>query len=115
QRLGLPIPIETIAAPEAAPACFVDALPVIAVGRAVRAAPGKASLSDAPLGIEAIARAVADVQTGRAAALVTNPINKDALYRAGFRPPGHTEYLAELAGGDATSIMMLAGPELRVV
>ena len=34
---------------------------------------------------------------GHAAAVATNPINKDALYRAGFHQPGHTEYLAELA------------------
>ena len=37
-------------------------------------------------------------RAARAAAVVTNPINKDALYRGGFRHPGHTEYLAELAG-----------------
>ena len=32
------------------------------------------------------------MRAGRAAAVVTNPINKDALYRAGFQHPGHTEY-----------------------
>jgi 4-hydroxythreonine-4-phosphate dehydrogenase len=46
---------------------------------------------------------------------VTNPINKDALYRAGFKHPGHTEYLAELAGSRAPAVMMLAGRDLRVV
>ena len=70
--------------------------------------------------IGAIDRAVADVQGGRAAALVTNPINKEALYRAGFHHPGHTEYLGELAGllygkPGLTPIMMLASPQLRVV
>src|SRR5581483_9146834 len=60
-------------------------------------------------------RCVADVRAGAAAALVTNPINKDALYRVGFRHPGHTEYLAELAGGGATPVMMLASAALRVV
>ena len=35
---------------------------------------------------------------GRASAVVTNPIAKSVLYRAGFRHPGHTEFLAELAG-----------------
>src|SRR6266550_2614936 len=71
--------------------------------------------ADAPLVVGAIDAAVADVRAGRAAAVVTNPINKDALYRAGFRHPGHTEYLAELAGIGASAVMMLAGPELRVV
>ena len=65
--------------------------------------------------VGAIDAAVADVRGGRAAALVTNPIHKDSLYRAGFRHPGHTEYLAELAGEGATPVMMLVCPELRVV
>jgi 4-hydroxythreonine-4-phosphate dehydrogenase len=72
-------------------------------------------MADAPLVIGAIDRAVADVQGGGAAALVTNPINKEALYRTGFHHPGHTEYLGELAGGGVTPIMMLASRELRVV
>jgi 4-hydroxythreonine-4-phosphate dehydrogenase len=46
---------------------------------------------------------------------VTNPIQKETLYAAGFRHPGHTEFLEELAGGDAKAIMMLACPGLRVV
>jgi 4-hydroxythreonine-4-phosphate dehydrogenase len=65
--------------------------------------------------LRSIETAVADVRAGRAAAVVTNPINKDALYRAGFPHPGHTEYLAELAGSREPAIMMLAGPQLRVV
>src|SRR5438876_682428 len=69
----------------------------------------------APLVIGAIDLAVAQVRAGHAAALVTNPINKDALYRAGFRHKGHTEYLAELAGIGTGAVMMLAGAELRVV
>ena len=44
-----------------------------------------------------IRQAVGDVMAGRASAVVTNPIAKNVLYRAGFRHPGHTEYLAELA------------------
>ena len=65
--------------------------------------------------VRAIDLAVAAARDGTASAVVTNPINKDALYRAGFRHPGHTEYLAELAGLKAPAIMMLACPELRVV
>lgn len=44
-----------------------------------------------------IRQAVADVVAGKAGAVVTNPIAKNVLYRAGFRHPGHTEFLAELA------------------
>jgi 4-hydroxythreonine-4-phosphate dehydrogenase len=47
--------------------------------------------------------------------MVTNPINKAALYDAGFAYPGHTEFLAELTGAQGRQIMMLASPDLRVV
>ncbi len=114
-QLGWNVPIATVAvAPEAA-ARFAEALPVLPVGGAVRGTPGRPDPADARLVIAAIDTAVADVRAGRAAAIVTNPINKDILYRAGFRHPGHTEYLAELAGTDAGAVMMLASPELRVV
>jgi 4-hydroxythreonine-4-phosphate dehydrogenase len=69
--------------------------------------------------IEAIERAVALVRAGEACALVTNPISKDALYRAGFHHPGHTEFLGELAarfyGVAARPVMMLWCDQLAVV
>jgi len=114
-RLGWRVPIGPLAAPLDAPSMFADALPVLPIGGSPIAGPGRPDPADAPLVIGAIDAAVADVRGGRAGAVVTNPINKDALYRAGFRHPGHTEYLAELAGIGASAVMMLAGPELRVV
>ena len=69
--------------------------------------------------IEAIARAVGDVRSGAPARVVTNPINKKALYDAGFQHPGHTEFLGTLSaawtGAPATPVMMLAGPDLKAV
>jgi 4-hydroxythreonine-4-phosphate dehydrogenase len=50
---------------------------------------------------------------GQIAALVTAPISKAWIARAGFEFPGHTEYLAARAGV-ADFAMMLAGPKLRV-
>ena len=50
---------------------------------------------------------------GRAAAMVTAPISKEAMNRAGHDYPGHTELLAELCGSD-DFVMMLAGDVLRV-
>jgi len=94
---------------------FAHSLPVLAIGAEPQAEPGRPDPADARLVIGAIEAAVAEVRGGRAAAVVTNPINKDALYRAGFRHPGHTEYLAELAGTGAGAVMMLACPALRVV
>jgi 4-hydroxythreonine-4-phosphate dehydrogenase len=52
-------------------------------------------------------------QEGRAAAMVTAPINKEAMNRAGHRYPGHTELLADLTG-TKEFVMMLAGDRLRV-
>jgi len=63
---------------------------------------------------DAIRLAVEFAMAGRVAAVVTNPIHKESLYQSGFAFPGHTEYLAHLAGGMRVS-MMLACPALRVV
>jgi len=115
RRLGWNVRVSPLAAPHDALGMFAEALPVLPVGGVPRAEPGRPDLADAPLVIGAIDAAVADARCGRAAAVVTNPINKDALYRAGFRHPGHTEYLAELAGARASAVMMLASSHLRVV
>lgn len=65
--------------------------------------------------IAVIERAVHLVRDGVASALCTNPINKKVLHEgARFAFPGHTEFLAHLAGVDR-SVMMLFAPELRVV
>src|SRR5512133_2687470 len=49
---------------------------------------------------------------GKAAAMATAPINKEALNRSGHHYPGHTELLAELTG-TREFVMMLAGDKLR--
>ena len=102
-------------APEAAlsvPASHLPVLP-LAMGRAPR--PGHPDPANAPGVIEAVAMAVRLVQTGRAAAVTTLPIHKKALQDgAGFAYPGHTEYLAALAGVRDVA-MMLACDGLRVV
>jgi 4-hydroxythreonine-4-phosphate dehydrogenase len=115
KALGWSVAVKAIRAPSEAAAAFAEALPVLPLSAAPRASPGHPDRADARLVLESIDRAVADARDGRAAAVVTNPINKDALYRAGFNHPGHTEYLAELAGLEGPAVMMLACPELRVV
>lgn len=62
----------------------------------------------------AVERAVALALAGTVDALVTAPVEKHALHLAGFRYPGHTEWLAHLAG-DVDVAMMLASDRLRVV
>src|ERR1700681_3340136 len=115
--LGLKIKLADVRA-EDAPAAFADALPVVATGHPATARPGQPDNTSADAAMASIRQAVGDVLAGRASAVVTNPIAKSVLYRAGFRHPGHTEFLAELAanGGRAPqAVMMLWSPALAVV
>jgi 4-hydroxythreonine-4-phosphate dehydrogenase len=112
------IPLAVVA-PEAASTVFATALPIVDLGLTVTAEPGQPDGSSAPAAIAAIRRAVADVIHGTAAAIVTNPVAKNVLYRSGFPEPGHTEFLsklaAEMTGTYARPVMMLWSPELAVV
>jgi 4-hydroxythreonine-4-phosphate dehydrogenase len=115
--LDADIRIAGVRSDEAA-AAFADALPVVATGEIATAEPGRPDDSSAPAALASIRQAVADVRAGRARAVVTNPIAKSVLYRAGFRHPGHTEFLAELAAHDGRTpqpVMMLWSPKLAVV
>ena len=114
RHLGWAVPIKRIAAPEEAVAAYEDHLPVLPVALPRPVIPGQPDAGNAGAVVAAIDAAVAFAGAGRAGAIVTNPINKQVLYAAGFKYPGHTEYLAALAGG-VTPVMMLACPELRVV
>src|SRR6202046_3042376 len=96
--LGLKISFADVQAEDAF-AAFADALPVVATGHAASAEPGLPDDTSADAATASIRQAVGDVLAGRASAVVTNPIAKSVLYRAGFRHPGHTEVLAELAAG----------------
>lgn len=62
----------------------------------------------------AVEQAAALAGTGAVDAIVTGPVHKHALYLAGYRYPGLTEFLAHLAG-DVEVAMMLATGKLRVV
>ena len=104
--------------PEEASKTFRDALPVVPTGHVATARPGQPDDSSADAAMASIRQAVSDVMAGHAGAIVTNPIAKSVLYRAGFRHPGHTEYLAELAatnGAAPQPVMMLWSPRLAVV
>ena len=94
-------------------------LPVLRHDFAAPATPGQATPANARGVIEVIERAVALTMAGQAAGICTLPINKKALKDgAGFAFPGHTEFLAHLAG-DVDVAMMLASttvqPPCRVV
>lgn len=120
KRLQLNVRIEAV--DSAATARFVPAgtLPVVTTSLAMPSEPGRPDPANGTAVIAAIERATAAVADGTAAAVVTNPISKETLYAAGFRHPGHTEFLGELArrhwpGRPAMPVMMLASDMLRVV
>ena len=117
KRIGFAAPIiETDVA--GARAAFSSGLPVVPLGNAVEDAPGHPSEASAAATIESIERAVGAVHDGQARAVVTNPIAKAALYQAGFKYPGHTEYLGALAeawGAPAFPVMMIWSDTLAVV
>ncbi|MEB8389193.1 4-hydroxythreonine-4-phosphate dehydrogenase PdxA [Rhodobacteraceae bacterium KMM 6894] len=90
-------------------------LPVLPLPMPGPLTPGTPNPTHAAGVIDAIARAVALVQSGAASALCTAPIHKKALADgAGFAYPGHTEYLAALTETPRV-VMMLASDQLRVV
>lgn len=113
--LSWPVEVAEIGGPAEAAAAFERALPVLPLSEPVAAEPGRPSGETAAAVLESIERAVRLTEAGQAGAVVTNPIHKATLYEAGFRHPGHTEYLAALAGIETDPVMMLAGPSLRVV
>nr|WP_262297563.1 4-hydroxythreonine-4-phosphate dehydrogenase PdxA [Microvirga sp. HBU67692] len=117
-RFGWSVPIARVA-PEQVRAAFTDALPVVPLSVAVSAEPGRPDPGHAPSVLESIDRAVRLVRDGSAAAVVTNPIAKHVLYEAGFRHPGHTEYLAALAADGGAEpphpVMMLWSEPVAVV
>jgi 4-hydroxythreonine-4-phosphate dehydrogenase len=118
RHLGLAVEFATCR-PEDSIAAFPDALPVVDAGVAVCAAPGLPDATSGPAAIASIRLGVQHVLSGQAAALVTNPVAKNVLYRSGFAEPGHTEYLARLAtealGVPLRPVMMLWSPQLAVI
>ncbi len=107
--------IAEIAHPAEALAIPASHLPVLRHTFPEPSLPGQPAPANAQATIAVIERAVALVQSGAAAAICTAPIHKKALKDgAGFAFPGHTEFLAHLAGVDRV-VMMLACDQLRTV
>jgi 4-hydroxythreonine-4-phosphate dehydrogenase len=117
KTLDLDVEIAEVCTEEAS-GVFARALPIVSSGEAATAQPGRPDARSADAALASIRQAVRDVREDRASALVTNPIAKSVLYRAGFRHPGHTEFLAELAASKGRApqpVMMLWSPALAVV
>lgn len=114
RAIGVDVPVRAIDGPSEAARVYPGALPVLAQTLPRPSIPGRPDPANAPAVIAAVERAVTLVRNRQAGAVVTNPIQKETLYDAGFAYPGHTEFLGALAHV-AHPVMMLAGPELRVV
>jgi len=106
---------EIIDTPEVAAQVMKDALPVLAFDFPDPVQFGQPNSKHAPFVVDVLKQGINLVRSGRAAALCTLPIHKQALQDgAAFAYPGHTEFLAAYSGVKRP-VMMLAGPELKVV
>lgn len=112
-------PVKVIQSPTQAADIFSTALPVLPVLLRKPAIPGAADSANAAAILSSIETAVELSASGTASGLVTNPVSKSVLYAAGFKHPGHTEFVAMLTqnlkqSGPRGPVMMLAGKQLRV-
>ena len=112
-------PFVRVDSPSEAPGVFSRALPLLDMPLPVPVAPGLPSASAASAVAGWIAAATEACLTGEASGLVTAPISKAVLKSAGFRHPGHTEFIGDLTAhapwdGERGPVMMLAAGDLRV-
>ena len=109
-------PIDRIDNPDQAGRRFRYALPVFHVHECASIVPGSPDADGAHCALQALEIATGFARSGTASGLVTGPVSKAQLYGIGFTYPGQTEFVAERCGIErGNAIMMLAGPDLRVV
>jgi 4-hydroxythreonine-4-phosphate dehydrogenase len=111
--------LKAVLAPAEATEVFADALPILDLPLRSPVVAGQPSSAAAPAVIKWIETAVGLALSGAVAGVVTAPIAKAPLYEAGFRFPGHTEFLGELTAaerfdGARGPVMMLTAGGLRV-
>ena len=98
---------------------FADALPVLDLPLRSAVVAGQPSPAAAPAIIQWIETAVGLALSGAVGGVVTAPIAKASLYSAGFKFPGHTEFLGDLTAaasfdGARGPVMLLTAQDLRV-
>ena len=109
-------PVVRIDDPADAAKHFGKALPVFHVHDCVAVIAGQPDLDGAHCAYQSLELAVGFARAGSAAAMITGPVSKAQLYAVGFTHPGQTEFVAERCGiAKNNAVMMLAGPDLRVV
>lgn len=114
RRLGFPVCVKAItsAADAAGKAHCID---VIGVGTLPADLPiGRTDARSGQAAFDYVRKATEMALAGEVAAIVTAPLNKEAMRLAGIDYPGHTEILADLTGTKQFA-MMLVNDELRVI
>ena len=111
RQLGIGLTVEP-SRPGRLPARAAGRLTVDHVPLRAPAEPGRLEPANAPYVLDTLRKAAGGVLEGTYSALVTGPVHKGVINDAGRPFTGHTEFLAELTGGDP--VMMLACPGLRV-
>ena len=113
--MSLDLAIVRVRDPSEATSLPSGVVPLIEIGLVPPDLPfGRVSAVAGAAAYAAILRAIDDARAGLVSAIVTAPINKDALHLAGVTMPGHTEILAERTGAREFA-MVLANDELRVL
>jgi 4-hydroxythreonine-4-phosphate dehydrogenase len=74
---------------------------------------GKGTEASGKYAFLSLEKATEELASGKIDVLVTAPISKEAISKAGFKFPGHTEYLADLSGMEE-ALMMMVSENLRV-
>lgn len=87
---------------------------VIGNPKQVKVKKGRISAAAGKYAMQCIQKAAAAALRGEIQAIVTAPITKAGIYRAGYKFEGHTDYLACLTKTKEYS-MMLVSPQIRVV
>ncbi len=111
-------PVQTVLAASDADAVFGRAIPVLDIPLPAAVKAGYPEVANAGTVADWIEQAVNLAMSGEASGVVTAPIAKAPLYAAGFRFPGHTEFIAELTAdvpfaGTRGPVMMLTAKDLR--
>jgi 4-hydroxythreonine-4-phosphate dehydrogenase len=112
------LPIVRVVSPAEATSHFGQAVPIIDLPLKAPVLAGHPSSSAAGAIVQWIETAVGLALSGAVSGVVTAPIAKAPLYEAGFKFPGHTEFLGELTAkapfeGVRGPVMMLAAGDLR--
>ena len=74
---------------------------------------GKTTEQGGKYAFAALEAATQDLASGKVDVIVTAPISKEAMAKTGFEFPGHTEYLANMAG-EEEALMLMVSPTLKV-